>query len=188
MAGGDDNVGSLQPNQPGVLQIDEEDVVVAEVGCGTPEVGVAVRDWLEQLVVVSSLQPNQPGVSQVVVAVGCLSLFAVVLVVVVVVVVVVSSRQPHHPGVLQVVVRVVVVLVEVVLVVEGFDSWLSKYSQLKQSVQLITAWHLAGASYFSRTSLRTSLIRWFPMPLRQPKSPTVSYAHVMPVWQALCMA
>lgn len=39
-------VGSLQPNQPGVLQLDVDDDVVVE----------------EVVVVVSSRQPNQPGV------------------------------------------------------------------------------------------------------------------------------
>ena len=74
--------------------------------------------------------------------------------------VVLSSRQPHHPGVLQVDVRVDVLGVEEVVVdVLGSERLLSKYSQLKQSVQFVIGLHSAGWSYFSRTSLITLTIR-----------------------------
>jgi hypothetical protein len=186
---GEDDVGSLQPNQPGDVQlaVDEglEAVADTDVRRGTLWVGDAAWDVDDSSSSSPSLHPNQPGVLQGVVVVGPSLLEVVVVdvvvdvvdVVVVVVVVVDSSRQPHHPGVLHVEVRVVVVLVQLVVLVvvgEGSDSWLSKYSQLKQSVQLTAARHSAGASYFSSTSFRTSLIRWLPTPLRQPKSPTVS--------------
>lgn len=94
---GDEVVGSLQPNQPGVLQ---DEVEVVEVLVGVAWGGVLL---LLLVVVVSSLQPNQPGVLQVEVEV-----VVVVLLVLVVApeVVVVSSKHPHQPGVLQVEVRV----------------------------------------------------------------------------------
>jgi high-affinity Fe2+/Pb2+ permease len=78
-------VGSLHPNQPGVLHVADVDVLIDEV------VVVVL------VVVIGSLHPNQPGVLQVVVV----AVF-VGYVVVVVVAVVLSSRQPHHPGVLHV--------------------------------------------------------------------------------------
>jgi hypothetical protein len=92
-------IGSLQPNQPGVLQVVEDVCVVFVV--------VEVTVFVELVVVVvvavtSSLQPNQPGVLHVDVEVVVTGL----LVVVTPDVVVVSSRQPHHPGVWQVEVRV----------------------------------------------------------------------------------
>ncbi len=78
-------VGSLQPNQPGVLH-GFVDVFV--------NVGIAVLVLvLPGVVDVSSLQPNQPGVLHVDVVV------VVVLVEVTGFVVVVSSRHPHQPGV-----------------------------------------------------------------------------------------
>jgi hypothetical protein len=82
----DVEVGSLQPNQPGVLHGDVD--VFVEVGV---EVLVLV---LLAVVDVSSLQPNHPGVLQVEVVV-----VMVVLVEVTGPVVVVSSKQPHQPGV-----------------------------------------------------------------------------------------
>lgn len=105
---------SLQPNQPGVAQLDV-DVELDDV----------VEVVVDVVVVVGSLQPNQPGVSHVVVEV--VSEVEVVEVVVVVVVVgtgkmlvevvmtvwVVLSLQPNHPGVSQVV--DVMMLVEVVM-------------------------------------------------------------------------
>lgn len=92
-------IGSLHPNQPGVLQVVEESwAVFVDVA-----VGVVVMVLLE-LVVASSLQPNQPGVLQVDVEVDVVVIGS--LVVVAPDVVVVSSRHPHHPGVWQVDVRV----------------------------------------------------------------------------------
>jgi hypothetical protein len=83
------SVGSLQPNQPGVLQSAE----LVEMVMGDVCVAVGYGVWLPS-VVVSSLHPNQPGVLHVEVDV------VVTLVLVVVPdVVVVSSRHPHHPGV-----------------------------------------------------------------------------------------
>lgn len=122
------DVGSLQPNQPGVWQVVVDD---SGIVCVCSSV-VVVGGSLGFVEVVGSLHPNQPGVSQVVVLV--LVVVLVVVLVAVVVVVVVSSRHPHHPGVLQVVVEVL--LVEVDEVVEIGSEWLLlKYSQLKQSVQ-----------------------------------------------------
>jgi hypothetical protein len=92
---GDVEVGSLQPNQPGVVQ------VVVEVSFA-----VLVLVW-GLVVVVSSLQPNHPGVLQVDVVV-----VVVVLVEVTGLVVVVSSKHPHQPGVWQVDVRVLVFVEE----------------------------------------------------------------------------
>lgn len=103
------DVGSLQPNQPGVSQSVREgigadevcDEVVVMVGAGAAGGLVMV---VVCVVVTGSLQPNQPGVLQDVV---------VRVWVVVTVVVVLSSRQPHQPGVWHVAVRVRVELVEV---------------------------------------------------------------------------
>jgi len=82
---GDVDVGSLQPNHPGVLHEDVD---------GFVEVGVEVLVLVLLVVVdVSSLQPNHPGVLQVEVVV------VVVLVEVTGPEVVVSSKQPHQPGV-----------------------------------------------------------------------------------------
>lgn len=103
-------VGSLQPNHPGVLQVDV----------------VEYADVVDMVVVVvGSLHPNQPGVLQVDVEVE---------VVEVVVMVVESSRQPHQPGVLQVSVRVKVgdVVVAVVVVVIS-EPLLRKNFQSTQS-------------------------------------------------------
>lgn len=105
-------VGSLQPNHPGVLQVVvvvaevlvEEDVEVAV--CGTE-----VLLLLLLVVVFSSLQPNQPGVLQVEVEVDVV--VTGTLVAGLEVVDVSSSRQPHHPGVLHVEVRLRVFVVEV---------------------------------------------------------------------------
>lgn len=137
------------------------------------------------VVAISSLHPNQPGVLHVVVDEVCFE------VVVEIVVVVSSSRQPHHPGVLQVSVRVrlKVLVREMALdVVVRSVPLLSKNSHGKQSVQLIYCSHLAGASYFSRTSRITSTILCVPIPTRQPRSLTVSYTHLLPVWHTLCIA
>ena len=119
-------VGSLQPNQPGVLH-----VVVVDVSVGM--VVVSVGAGVAEVVVVGSLQPNQPGVLHV-------EVVAVVVVGSEVVgpVVVVSSRHPHHPGVWQVdvlvgedeVVEVVGAVVEVVVV---SDPLLRKNFQSSQS-------------------------------------------------------
>jgi hypothetical protein len=82
---GDVEVGSLQPNHPGVLH-ELVDVFV--------DVGVVVLVLvLLGVVDVSSLQPNHPGVLHVDVVV------VVVLVEVTGLVVVVSSKHPHQPGV-----------------------------------------------------------------------------------------
>lgn len=111
-------VGSLQPNQPGVLHVDEVMVGAVVVGDGTV---------VASAVVVGSLQPNQPGVLQVDVDVD--------VDVVVAVVVVLSSRQPHHPGVLQVEVLIgvelVVDVVELVVVIS--EPLLRKYFHNTQS-------------------------------------------------------
>jgi hypothetical protein len=107
-------VGSLHPNQPGVLQVVvglvEVDDEVVDVKVDVPlvvvvvvDAAVGIVDTLEVVVLVSSLQPNQPGVLHVDVDVV---LVVVLLLVFVAVVVVLSSKQPHHPGVWQVVVRV----------------------------------------------------------------------------------
>lgn len=109
-------VGSLQPNQPGVLQVDVEEDVVVVGGVGTVDVVVIVWVFL-------SLHPNQPGVSHVVVVM-------VVKYVVVGPEVVLSSRQPHQPGVLHVSVLVLVVLEELLEVVVMSEPLLSKNFQL----------------------------------------------------------
>jgi hypothetical protein len=88
-------VRSLQPHQPGVLQVVEE--VEVEVEDVEVEVAVAGVDTLLLFVVVtSSLQPNQPGVLHVEVDVEVVVTGALVAVPEVVDV---SSRQPHQPGV-----------------------------------------------------------------------------------------
>lgn len=127
-------------------------------------------------VVVASLQPNQPGVKHVVVV------YVEVLVVMAVVVVVDWSRQPHQPGVWHVAVRVreVVLEVEELLLVVSLPL-LSKNFQLKQSTHSLSSWHDGTVSYLASTSLITLLILCVPTPTRQPRSPTVSYVHVMPV-------
>lgn len=106
--------------------------------------GIALRDEVDDVVVVGSLHPNQPGVLQV----------EVVLLMEVgdeVATVVVLSRQPHHPGVWQVEVRVlVVVLVDEEDVVES-DPLLSKYFQLKQSTHSSSVAHCGTVSYFRMT-------------------------------------
>jgi len=131
--------------------------VVVTVGTGAGD-GAAVLDFDLLSVVVSSLHPNQPGVRQIV-ELEVVSL-AGTLVLEVEMVVVVSSRHPHHPGVLHVVVRVYVVEEEELeLVMFGSVPLLSKYSQLKQSVQFGYGSHLGGDSYFSITSWMTLLMR-----------------------------
>lgn len=177
-------VGSLHPNQPGVLQlVDEldvegeeegEEVLVADVldvvvmigaGAALGEVIVVVR-----VIVVGSLQPNQPGVLQ-----DEVVRVLVIVVVGVAEVVVDSSRQPHQPGVLQVSVRVCEEVLEGLLdVVVDSLLLLSKNFQLKQSWHSTSSSQLGTVSYFSRTSLMTLMIRWVPTPGRQPRSPTVS--------------
>lgn len=113
------DVGSSQPNQPGVLQVDVvlmDALIEVDVGvCVKLGVGTAAAVVVMVVFTGSSLQPNQPGLRHVV----------VVIVVngteeeLVLPVVVDSSRQPHQPGVLHVDVRVRVadadVLVRVVL-------------------------------------------------------------------------
>jgi hypothetical protein len=89
-------VRSLQPHQPGVLQVVEE-VEGVEDDDDDVEVAVAGVDTLLLLVVVtSSLQPNQPGVLHEEVEVEVVVTGALVAVPEVVDV---SSRQPHQPGV-----------------------------------------------------------------------------------------
>lgn len=90
---------SLQPNQPGVLQVEVEVDVDVIVVTGCPGFALVVVMVLVAVVVTSSLHPNHPGVLQVDVDVED-------VLVVEVAVVVVSSRQPHQPGVLHVSVRV----------------------------------------------------------------------------------
>jgi hypothetical protein len=133
-------VGSLHPNQPGVLQ-----VVVVAVTEG--RVVVAVGAGVAVVVVVGSLHPNQPGVLHVVVV-------AVLVgeVVVVVVAVVLSSRQPHHPGVSHVDVLVYDVVVEVVVVVVTSEPLLRKNFQRSQSKHSSSATHFGTVSYFKMTS------------------------------------
>jgi hypothetical protein len=134
-------VGSLHPNQPGVLQVVvvavTEGRVVVTVGAGVAVV----------VVVVGSLHPNQPGVLHVVVV-------AVLVgeVVAVVVVVVLSSRQPHHPGVSHVDVLVYDVVVEVVVVVVTSEPLLRKNFQRSQSKHSSSATHFGTVSYFKMTS------------------------------------
>jgi len=202
-------VTSLHPHHPGVSHVveDEEDAeldaellvalgvelgvevvvtalllvagvseVVVTMGAGAAEGDVMV---VVRVIVLGSLQPNQPGVLQVVVV----SVLVIVVVGVCDVVVVDSSRQPHQPGVLQVSVRVCEVVVEetVLLLVVVSLLLLSKKDQLKQSWQSVSSSQLGTVSYFSITSLMTLTIRWVPTPIRQPRSPTVSYMQVRPV-------
>ena len=161
-AGGDDVVvglvvvvGSLQPNQPGVLHVLELVLVglgvvevvrarvVVTVGQGeAPEEVVAVED----VVVVGSLHPNHPGVLHVVVELE-------VVLVVVAVVVVVSSKQPHHPGVLHVSVRVLVAVLVLLLLVVVSVLLLSKNFHKTQSVQSVSSSQSGTVSYFLITSL-----------------------------------
>ena len=104
-------LGSLQPNQPGVLQL--VDVLASGVEVTVGE-GVMIVVVVVVVVVISSLHPNQPGVLHVevdVVVVGG------VVVGVTPVAVVVSSRHPHHPGVLHVDVLVCTLVVDVTDVV-----------------------------------------------------------------------
>lgn len=139
---------SLQPNQPGVSQLD---VLVA----GVVVIG-AVLEVVVVVVVDSSLHPNHPGVSQVLVDV-----VVVVDDVVVAVVVVVSSRQPHQPGVLQVAVRVrVVEEVELLFDDDVVPSvlLLSYIFQFAQSRQSGVNLHSGTVSYFLMTSLMTDRI------------------------------
>lgn len=121
-----EELGSLQPNQPGVLQdmllwlleavVPGEELVAVIVGAGAA-LGFVMVDVV--VMVVSSLQPNQPGVAHEV------EVFVTVLVTVVDggLEVVLSSRHPHHPGVLHVSVLVFVALV-------GFDDVLVVVSLL----------------------------------------------------------
>lgn len=197
----DVKVTSLQPNQPGVLQVAEDEgdglddegavelgvelaeelvvnalVLVAGTSEGVVTVGAGAAEGevmvVVRVIVLGSLQPNQPGVLHVVVV----SVLVIVVVEVVDVVVVDSSRQPHQPGVLQVSVRVCEVVLEetVVLLVVVSLLLLSKNVQLKQSWQSVSSSQLGTVSYFSSTSLITLTIRWVPTPARQPRSPTVS--------------
>jgi hypothetical protein len=103
-------------------------------------------------------------------------------------VVVVSSRQPHQPGVLHVSVRVRVFDVEEVVVFIGSELLLSKYFQRAQSVHSGVAMHSGTVSYFLMISSITLLIRWVPTPTLQPLSPTTSYTHSNPAWQAVSIA
>jgi hypothetical protein len=175
-------VGSLQPNQPGVLHVleleIELDVAVREEVVVTVGQGAALEDvvCVCEVVVVGSLHPNQPGVSQVDVEVE-------VVLVDVTLVVVDSSKQPHQPGVLQVSVLVLVAEVEVgtLLVVVLSVPLLSKNFQRTQSVQSVSSSHSGTVSYFSMTSLITLTILCVKTLFRQPRSPTVSYMHVLPV-------
>jgi hypothetical protein len=195
------DVTSLQPNQPGVLQVAEDEgdglddeeavdlgvelaeglvvtalLLVAGTSEGVVMVGAGAAEGevmvVVRVIVLGSLQPNQPGVLQVVVV----RVLVIVVVEVVDVVVVDSSRQPHQPGVLQVSVRVCEVVLEetVVLLVVVSLLLLSKNVQLKQSWQSVSSSQLGTVSYFSSTSLITFTIRWVPTPARQPRSPTVS--------------
>lgn len=169
-------VGSLHPHQPLLLQVVVVVVVtdvlvvvvgmVVTVGAGA---GAEVRYVVVYVVVASSLQPNQPGVRQVVV---------VTVLVSVTVLLVLSSRHPHHPGVLQVSVRVLLLVVEVLVgakVVVDSVPLLSKNFQLKQSTQSSTTSQVGTSSYTLMTSRTTTEIRCVVIPLRQPRSLTVSY-------------
>jgi hypothetical protein len=89
---GEVEVGSLQPNHPGVLH----EFVGVFVDVGMVVLVLVLMGGVD----VSSLQPNHPGVLQVDVVV------VVVLVEVTRFVVVVSSKHPHQPGVWHVDVRV----------------------------------------------------------------------------------
>lgn len=124
-------------------------------------------------VVVSRQPPNQPYLTQeveglsvtvtVVVGVDREVDVVVTMVVVLPLVVVDSSRQPHQPGVLQVVVLVkldVLVAVEMLLLdVVVSEPLLSKYFQLKQSIQSSSGRHGGTSSYASMTSSTTERIR-----------------------------
>ena len=179
-------VGSLQPNQPGVLHVLELDAYVLDVGVWERVVvtvghGMALEDvvGLCEVVVVGSLHPNQPGVSQVV----DVEVEVELVVVEVTLVVVDSSKHPHQPGVLQVSVLVRVAEVEVggLLVVVVSVPLLSKNFQRTQSVQSVSSSHSGTVSYFVMTSLITLAIRCDHTLFRHPRSPTVSYMHVLPV-------
>lgn len=149
-------VGSLQPNQPGVLHVLELvlALLLVELLRGRVVVtvgqGAALEEVVEvdDVVVVGSLQPNQPGVLHVVDELE-------VVLVEVAVVVVVSSKQPHHPGVLHVSVRVLVAEVVVLLVVVVSVPLLSKNFQRTQSVHSVSSSHSGTVSYFLITSLIT---------------------------------
>lgn len=99
--------------------------VTVGAGAGVTESLLSVE--VVDVVVIGSLQPNHPGVLQVEVDELEVEVDSVV--------VVVSSKQPHQPGVLQVAVRVLVDDVDETAVVVELELLLSKYSQLKQSVQ-----------------------------------------------------
>ena len=145
---------------------------------GTGSVAGLVVSAEAVVLIVSSLQPSQPGVLHV-------ELDDVVVVVVSVpVVVVVSSRHPDQPGVLHVAVRVFVLDVLsllVVLIVEVISlPLLSKYFQLKQSVQSSSRTHSGTASYESMI-LMTSKILWYSSLCCHFLSFIVSYTHRLPV-------
>lgn len=152
----DDIVVDIEPVGRGVVEVSRADVATTVEVVVTVGTGAAVADDLSRETVavtsVESLQPNQPGVLQVAVE-------ELEVEVVFEVVVVVSSRQPHQPGVLQVVVRVFVVEVEELDVVVELELLLSKYAQLKQSVQSGYGSHFGGLSYFKITSCMTLLMR-----------------------------
>jgi len=168
--------GSLHPpNHPGSLHVEVE----VRVGLGAA-LGVDM-ELGEVVLVVLSLQPNHPGVLQVDVD------ELAVVVVDVLEIVVDSSKHPHQPGVLHVSVRVRVVLVEVALavldvVVLGSLLLLSKNFQSRQSWHSVSSSHLGTVSYFSSTSLMTLTILCVPIPTLHPRSFTVSYMQVWPVW------
>ena len=155
VAGAETDVGSLQPNHPGLSQVGdvgngreaEDDVVVGVV------VIVGNGAAVAEVVVVGSLQPNQPGVLQVDVLVVVVDVEEVV---VVVVAVVVLSRQPHQPGVSQVDVRVLVVVLDVEVEVVDSVPLLSKYFQLKQSTHSSSVRQVASSSYPNRTESMTT--------------------------------
>lgn len=188
------DVLSLHPqNRPGVKQVVL--MLLVEVALVSVDFEVVVIDVV---VVTLSLQPNHPGVRQVVVEVVVTSVDVCVPVVVVV-----SSRHPHHPllqvsrrtcvlgradtyGVLHVSVRVRVLVdvgedVEDVVVSVPLLSYIFHGPQSRHSgVNL----HSGTVSYFMITSWITDRILCVPIPTRQPLSPTVSYTHSIPVWQA----
>ena len=178
-------VGSLQPNQPGVSHVVElvlvglvlVELLMARVVVTVGQ-GAALEDVVdvEEVVVVGSLHPNQPGVSHVVVELED-------VLVEVAVVVVDSSKQPHHPGVLHVSVRVLVADVVLLLVVVVSVPLLSKNFQRTQSVQSVSSSHSGTASYSLITSLIIVKILCDQALLRHPRSLTVSYMQVLPVWQ-----
>ena len=131
--------GSLQPNQPGVLQVlllvllalnmldvgREDGVVIVGTGAALGVVATVLEEVLV-VVVVSSLQPNQPGVLHVEVD----ELSDELVDVEPEVVVVLSSKQPHQPGVLHVSVLVRVRVLELLLLVVVSVPLLSKNFQL----------------------------------------------------------